>query len=169
MGTAWNATLWPRDTVPLAKRVVICIVLCALAIAACSSGLPVEYGQNVYQAETAADGSVFRWMGADAQILLPVQPRPMRLFLELGVPIESLPAKPVIRIEVNGTLLEEWPSPPAVIEKEYEISQALQGAGRTAELRIRTSQTFVPQQSNGGSGDVRRLGVVLRSVLWRTK
>ena len=93
----------------------------------------------------------------------------MRLFLELGVPLDSLPAKPVIRVELNGALLEEWTSPPAVIEKEYEISQARQGTGRTAELRIRTSQTFVPQQTNGGSGDVRRLGVVLRSVLWRTK
>ena len=159
----------PNTVKSLRRRIAAAGLLGTLVLTACSSGWPVEYGQGVYAPETGSDGSIYRWMGADGQILLPVQPRPMRLFLELGVPLESFPEKPLIRIELNGTLLEEWSSPPAVIEKEYEIPQARQGAGRTVELRIRTSRTFVPHQVNGVSADERQLGVVLRAVLWRAK
>jgi hypothetical protein len=93
----------------------------------------------------------------------------MRLFLELGVPVDNFPSKPVVRIELNGTLLEEWSSPPAVIEKEYDIPQARQGH-RPA---WRNSASVPPRRSsqnvNGVSADVRELGVVLRVVLWRPK
>lgn len=159
----------PVTVESLRRRIAIVGLLGTLAITACSSGFPVEYGKGVYEPETGSDGSIFRWMGPEGLILLPVQPRPMRLFLELGVPLENLAETPMIRIELNGTLLDEWPSPPAVIEKEYDIPQARQGTGRTAELRIKTSRTFVPHQANGVSADVRQLGVVLRTVLWRTK
>lgn len=137
----------------------------ALLAAACSAQ-PISYIRGFYPAETGTDGSTHRWMGPAAIVRLANNNGPMVLMMRFNVPLKNLKNKPTLKFTWNGKVLEE-----AVVEQEdmvkkFQIPAADQASGRTSELRIETSESFVPREVNPESADVRRLGLVMWELTW---
>jgi hypothetical protein len=144
-----------------------------IAASACGASAPpvsvLEYGQGFFAQEALPDGGRYRWMGPQGVVFLKNEPHDMVLTIRATVPVDHLAVAPVIRVEWNGGLLEEvnaadWPA-----EKRINIPAASQRTGDRSELRIQTSQSFVPKEANPPSQDGRRLGLVVYEIRWETK
>ena len=87
----------------------------------------------------------------------------MVLEVAMIVPLDLLPSAPTVTILLNEKVLEEIAVGEKDITRRYEVSAE---HAKGAQVRIQTSQTFVPSERNTSSPDTRRLGLIVRSVQW---
>jgi hypothetical protein len=151
----------------------IFLLLSTIAVVACGSKTPetpaVEFGPGFFAQEPLPDGSTFRWMGPQGTVYLKNEQRDMVVTIRFDVPPDRFAVPPDIRIEWNGTLLEELKAASGYVGRKLTIPAASQKTGDRSELRILTSQSFVPKDADPSSVDTRRLGLVVHGILWETK
>jgi hypothetical protein len=103
-----------------------------------------------------ATGLVWRWMGEEASVLLRNNRRDSRLRLAAQAPIDHA----VLRLELNGEILEEFVVSPGDYEKEYRMPAERQDPGPWSELHILTSAALQAPH------DPRRLGLRVFAIDW---
>lgn len=91
----------------------------------------------------------------------------MTLKMRIHLPLTNFKGKqPTLKFTWNGKVLEEGVIADEDIIKEFQIPAADQASGRTSELRVETTESFVPREINPESADVRRLGLVMYELTW---
>jgi hypothetical protein len=106
------------------------------------------------------EGSPARWTTDLARITVPVLGGPVT-----GIVLDLVAAGPEgseIRVLANDVLLGAITVPEEGWQGEFDLPQLVE-AGTDIQVAIESS-TFVPAEHNAGSTDVRRLGVLLRSI-----
>lgn len=148
---------------------LLAIVLCVAAGSAGCSAQPFTFGDGFYAEEPSLDGSTFRWMSESGSIALQPGTSDMVLELAFDVPLDQLAAPPTVTISLNGAPLERIAVTDKAFTRRYEVPQASQTPGTNLQLRIQTSETFVPRERDSASADARRLGLIVSRVEWRAK
>jgi hypothetical protein len=103
----------------------------------------------------------WRWMGETGEIdVLPWSATSgVHLRIEGLMPTNALPEPPVLRITLDGTLVDSFPAPMGPIVKDYDLAVPVV-AGKEMRLAIATSATIMVP------GDPRRLGFALTTLSW---
>lgn len=121
----------------------------------------IKFGAEWY-GEEGSGLSMFRWMPAAATVTLPPVAGAGLLHMRLYVPIDSLPAPPMIEVSVNGAVVERFEGNQAVVEKRWTVPSR---ATEPNELRITTSAVANPARL-GNSDDTRDLGLRVDALSW---
>lgn len=121
----------------------------------------VRFGPEWYD-EEGSGLETYRWMPGTATATLPALDGDARLRLRLYVPLDTLPAPPVIEVAVNGAVVARFTASASTIEKTWTVPA--RGA-RANELRITTSGVVNPARI-GQSTDARDLGLRLEALSW---
>jgi len=157
----------------------ILLGLCVVVLSGCSSSQKVDAPAVAETAETIAftdgffsveggeNGATWRWMGPEGIVRLRNTHQPMVLTIKGRAPVEQLSQPPTLSVQLNGRPLDQIEKATDSIEKSYRIPAADQGSGDWSEVRIRTSESFVPRAKNPTSGDTRQLGFSLYTLAWR--
>ena len=148
-----------------------------LFVAGCGSSPPpaeepargeiIAYTEGFFPAERSETGATFRWMGPEGVVRLRNTHQPMVLTIRGRAPVEQLPQTPTVSLQFNGQPLEEIQADANTVERVYRIPVAQQGSD-WSELRIKTTQSFVPHEVDPKSPDARQLGFNLYSLSWET-
>jgi hypothetical protein len=138
------------------KRALAAAVPAAASRASPSPADPVSYGPGFFALEKDATGLVCRWMGEEAFVLLRNNRRDSRLRLAAQAPIDHA----VLRLELNGEILEEFVVSPGDFEKEYRVPAERQDPSPWSELHILTSAALQAPH------DPRRLGLRVFAIDW---
>ncbi len=117
----------------------------------------VEYGQGWYDEETH-DDLIWRWMGARSVTILPRMIGHARLTLSLHVPLDALPAPPVVTVSLNGTVVTRL----RPTNSDFTLDQIVASRGGTSnELVIETDHVVRTPT------DSRPLGLRLNEIGWQ--
>jgi hypothetical protein len=125
----------------------------------------VIFDAGFYNEESLKDQS-WRWMAEEGIVKLKNQRRDMILILSGRPALDALPAKPTMKVFLNGELLEQFDPTEKTFEKEYKIPAAKLGNGAWVDLRITTSKVIIPSEINNKSSDGRHLGFKLHKLTW---
>jgi len=108
------------------------------------------------------DEGSFRWMSGESVSMLPVFRGNGKLRLRIYVPIDTLPAPPVIEVRMNGATVDRFTGSQPEIDRTWTVPSR---AGALNELRILTSATVNPARM-GRSDDTRDLGLRIDAMSW---
>lgn len=111
----------------------------------------------------AAEGdwtNAWRWMGRRSVTMLPRMNGEGRLSLRLYFPLDALPGRPIVRILMNGSVLDQFEPDERIVERTYRTAPR---ADATNELVIETDRT-VNLQAAGVRVDPRDLGLRLERL-----
>lgn len=122
----------------------------------------VAFLDGFYGEEQDGD-DVFRWMRKEGRVELPPLRGNARLTLRLYVPVDRLPTPPTITLELNGKPVDAFVARQKHLERSWVVQPRGDGPD---ELRITTSATSVPAQTERGSRDTRELGLRIDGLLW---
>jgi hypothetical protein len=117
---------------------------------------PVSYGPGFFAQEKDATGLVWHWMADEGFVLLKNNRLNSRLRLEASAPIDNA----ILRLELNGEILEEFAVAVGNFEKDYGVPAERQDPGPWSELHIVTSAALKAQR------DPRRLGLRVFDIRW---
>lgn len=121
--------------------------------------VPVTYGRGFFNAERDDTGLIWRWMTDDGIVTVRNDKRDVHLRLSASAPI----AKAVLRLELNGELLDEFALEGDRFEKAYDIPAARLGVGAECQLHLTTSAVLDAQH------DPRHLGLRVFEIAWTAK
>ena len=116
----------------------------------------IRYVEGWYDQE-GVPPRTWRWMSGRSVTTFPTSAT-ARLRIELAVPLDSLQSAPLITIEIDGQVIDQFRATTKTVAREY--NQPMR------QLVITTDRTFVPAR-NGASGDTRELGLQLTRLAWR--
>lgn len=114
--------------------------------------------------EERSGSSATRWMPRSATATLPPLEGKGRLYVRAYVPIDTLPAPPLIAVMLNGTVIELFTAADTAFEKSWIVASR---SGMPNDLRITTSAVVNPSKM-GLSADTRDLGLRVEALSWTT-
>jgi hypothetical protein len=171
------------------KTIVVGVLACALAFAACKDKdeepppmsakstttptpaatpePPVAYTQGFYDLEQ--DGATtWRWMSERGVVRLKNTGKDMKLRLAGRAPAVELKGEQKLTVTFNGEKLEEIAGKDD-LQKEIVVPAAKQGSAPVSELVITASKSFVPKEIDKKSNDSRKLAFSLQQLTWQEK
>lgn len=116
----------------------------------------IRYVEGWYDQE-GVPPKTWRWMSGRSVTSFPPSATAW-LRIELAVPLDSLRVAPLVTIEIDGKVVDQFRASTKTVAREYRMP--------VRRLVITTDGTFVPAQS-GASGDTRELGLRLTRLAWR--
>jgi hypothetical protein len=116
-----------------------------------------RFGAGWYAAE--GDG---RWSSAHSIAELPARTGPTVLRLDLQVPAELVPMRPVVTVKVNGAIADRIVVTEGSIQRSIKLLPSGWGANT---LEIFSSRSVNPKRAGTGD-DVRDLSFLLRGLSW---
>ena len=119
----------------------------------------MQFAEGWYRPEIS-----WRWMSGRGRIVLPPHLARMRLTLALYVPLDALPAPPLVAVTFNGVPLDRIQATEANLERTYDVVAPLD---KPSEVIIETGETVNP--SRRGLPDSRDLGVRLNEITWSAR
>ncbi len=123
----------------------------------------VRYDEGWY-GEESSDYKDWRWMGYEGRVTLAVPSEGGHLVIIGRAPIDKLGEHPMVRIELDGSVIDEFRAKKELLDKMYPLDPSLREKGaETAELILSTDRTFVPQES-GIADDGRELGLYISGI-----
>lgn len=126
----------------------------------------VIYDSGFYNEEQLKD-STWRWMGAEGVVKLKNAGQDMVLKMKGRAPVDEKQGEPpIMKLHLDGELLDQFPASDKMFEKEYKIAFAKLGDRKWNELKITTTSVIVPSQVNKKSTDDRELGFKLYGLTW---
>jgi hypothetical protein len=126
----------------------------------------INYAEGFSGLEYNDDGESWRWIGDEGMIELPNTGEPMRLKIEGNLPLERFSRPSTITIRLNGETLAQVIAAERDFHKEFVITPAQQGNGKSSQLRLSTDQVFIPNQADPRNKDRRRLGFSITNLTW---
>jgi hypothetical protein len=128
--------------------------------------LPVEetigFVDGWYDQESSGNDT-WRWMGRRAAVELPPLKGPVRLRLDIAVPIDCTPAPPTVYVRLNGSPVGEIRPRTIDVVAEFDATAT---RPTTNILEFEVSEVCNPKRQGVGE-DGRDLGLLLRDVTWR--
>ncbi len=120
-------------------------------------GAAARFGAGWYAAENGE-----RWSAAHSVAALPARSGPTVLRLDLQIPQELVPMRPVITVKVNGVVADRIVVLSGRIERSIKLLPAVAGPNT---LEIFSSRSFNPARAGTGE-DNRDLAFLLRALSW---
>jgi DNA-directed RNA polymerase subunit RPC12/RpoP len=136
----------------------------------------VVFGDGFFSQERN-DAWIWRWMGdrlpkgegplpLEGVVNLRNTKKEMFLKIVCDVPVYAMREAPTMKIIFNGEILEQFVQAKRDLEKNYKVPASKQSKGEYSELRITTSNFFIPSEFEKKSTDVRRMGLRLFQLTW---
>ena len=129
-------------------------------------GQAPTYVRGFFDPERGDNGEPFRWMQPEGVIRFENPKRFTFLTLKGSYPRARITRVPKIRVELNGQLLEDITPQSDTIERVYELPAARLGTEAFCELKISSSESFIPRELDPASMDQRRLAFLLHYLSW---
>jgi hypothetical protein len=179
--TAFHLIQPLRGELMFKKVMLFGLLACVLTAAACSKDdeepaappattatapSTVTYGQGFYGLEGTGAAS-WRWMADQGTLTLKNTGKDMKLHIVGDVPVDSLKGVPTYKITLNGEVLGEVSA--KIVDKEFAVPAAKQGATPISQLTISSDKHFVPKDIDPKSTDERKLSFSLRQLTWEAQ
>jgi hypothetical protein len=133
------------------------------------------FGQGFYSQEQLKDAT-WRWMGdglpkdgpvpLEGVVFLRNTRKDMTLTIAGAFPRYRPDAPPLVKLSLNGELLDEFRPDRQKVTKVYPVPAAKQGPDEYTELRFSIDKFFIPEEVEKNSTDSRRLAFRLTGLTW---
>lgn len=134
----------------------------ALASYGGTAAAPAE--QGFHTAETAADGTSFRWMTRQAVTYIPDGPGFLRLTVQ--APVSHLERLPMLETSVAGRVLDRREIPRGAVWVTYDVPVRQQGTMRFRRVDLRANEMSMEEVRLGDRPAQRPIALMVARIQW---